>query len=115
MKNNFVLGIMILLGVWCLLYVGIKIDMWRLGYEMEELKVQRTALKKEQEHLQVRLSKLTDPQQIAQRAQRQLDLMIPQEGQVIMVSVDQSVGQTHPESSSLQLVQEFTKIGVTLP
>ncbi len=37
MRKNVLLGVMILLGVWCLLYVGVKIDMWRLGYDMEDL------------------------------------------------------------------------------
>ena len=65
MRKNVLLGVMILLGVWCLFYVGVKIDMWRLGYDMEELENRRTVLKKKQESLQVRLSELTDPQAVA--------------------------------------------------
>ena len=55
MKKNVFLGVMIMLGVWCLVYVGVKIDMWRLGYAIEDLETQRAALKKQQEGLQVRL------------------------------------------------------------
>ena len=36
-----------MLGVWCLFYVGVKMDMWRLGYEMEDLESQRMVLKKQ--------------------------------------------------------------------
>lgn len=45
MRKNVFLGVMILLGVWCLLYVGVKIDMWRLGYAIEELETQRAMFK----------------------------------------------------------------------
>jgi cell division protein FtsL len=115
MKKTVFLGVMILLGVWCLLYVGIKIDMWRLGYAIEDLETQRAALRKQQEGLQVRLSELTDPQQIAQRAEKQLGLIVPQEGQIVMVSLDTL---PHPESggdSPVRLVREFSDIPLSIP
>lgn len=115
MKKTVFLGIMIMLGAWCLLYVGIKIDMWRLGYAIEELENQRAALKKQQEGLQVRLSELTDPQRIAHRAQKQLGLIVPQEGQIVMVSLDRL---PHPESdgnSPVRLVREFSDTVLNIP
>lgn len=108
MRKNVLLGVMILLGVWCLLYVGVKIDMWRLGYDMEDLENRRTVLKKQQEILQVRLSELTDPQQIAQRAHKQLGLIVPQEGQVVMISLDTNSSSDLDESSPARLVQKFS-------
>lgn len=115
MRKNVLLGVMILLGVWCLFYVGIKIDMWRLGYDMEELDRQRTVLRKKQEMLQVRLSELTDPQQIARRAHKELQLIVPQEGQVVMISLDANVSSGADENSPARLVQKFSHSFLGLP
>ncbi len=108
MKKNALLGVMILLGVWCLFYVGVKIDMWRLGYDMEELESRRTVLKKQQEVLRVRFSELTDPQQVARRAQDELRLMLPQDGQVVMISRDIELPSESGEQSPARLVQNFS-------
>ncbi len=109
------LGVMIVLGVWCLFYVGVKIDMWRLGYDMEDLENRRTLLKKQQEKLQGRLSKLTDPQQVAKRAQTQLGLIVPQEGQVVMISLDTNSFSESDESSPARLAQKFSDTLMGLP
>ena len=115
MRKNMGLGIMILLGVWCLLYVGIKIDMWRLGYELENLENKRVVLKREQEILQVQWSRLTDPQRIARRAHDQLGLIVPQEGQIVMVSLDTMPSSDSERDSSMQLVREFSDNLLDLP
>jgi len=115
MRKNALLGIMILLGVWCLLYVGIKMDMLRLGYDIEELESRRTVLKKQQEMLQVRRSELTDPQQIARRAQDELRLIVPQEGQVVMISLDPNSSSESNNGSSLRLVRKFSDSLLGLP
>lgn len=115
MRKNALLGVMILLGVWCLLYVGIKIDMWRLGYDIEDLENRRVVLKKQQETLRVRLSELTDPQQIARRAQDELRLIVPQEGQVVMISLDTNSSSESDDPSPLRLVREFSDSLLSLP
>ncbi len=115
MRKNVLLGVMILLGVWCLFYVGIKIDMWRLGYDIEELDRQRTVLKKKQEMLRVRLSELTDPQQIAKRARKELELIVPQEGQVVMISLDTNASSNSDEHYPARLVQKFSNSFLSLP
>lgn len=115
MKKNVLLGVMIVLGVWCLLYVGVKIDMWRLGYDMEDLENQRTVLKKQQETLRGQLSALTDPQQIAKRAHKQLGLIVPQEGQVVMISVDTNSSSESDDRSPVRLVREFSNSLMSLP
>ena len=115
MKKNVFLGVMIMLGVWCLVYVGVKIDMWRLGYAIEDLETQRAALKKQQEGLQVSLSELTDPQRVAQRAHNQLGLIVPQEGQIVMVSLESL---PHPEKDGnlpVRLVREFSHRLLSIP
>ena len=115
MRKNVLLGVMILLGVWCLVYVGVQLDMWRLGYDIEELEGRRTVLKKQQEMLQVRLSELTDPQQIARRAQDELQLIVPQEGQVVMVSLAANPSTEEDSSSPLRLVRKFSDSLLGLP
>ena len=115
MKKNALFGIMIVLGVWCLAYVGVKIDMWRLGYDIEDLESRRTTLKKQQEKLHVRLSELTDPQQIARRAREELQLVIPQEGQVVMISLDTDSPLDVDENSPARLVKKFSHALVGLP
>ena len=115
MRKNALLGIMILLGVWCLVYVGVQLDMWRLGYDIEELEGRRTVLKKQQEMLQVRLSELTDPQQIARRAQDELQLIVPQEGQVVMVSLAANPSTEADNSSPLRLVRKLSDFLLGLP
>lgn len=115
MRKNVLLGMVILLGVWCLLYVGVKIDMWRLGYDMEDLEKQRTVLKKQQETLHGQLSALTDPQQIAKRAHKQLGLIVPQEGQVVMVSLDTNPSPESDTGSAVRLVRRFSDSLVSLP
>lgn len=115
MKKNVYVGLMILLGVWCLLYVGVKIDMWRLGYAIEDLETHRATLKKQQEGLQVRLSELTDPQRVAQRAQSQLGLIVPQEGQIVMVSLDTLPHSDMDELSPVRLVREYSDTLLSMP
>lgn len=115
MRKNVFLTVMILLGVWCLLYVGVKIDMWRLGYAIEELETQRATFKKQQEGLQVRLSQLTDPQRVAQRAQSQLGLIVAQEGQIVMVSLDSLPQSDSGGNSPVRLVREFSDTVASIP
>jgi cell division protein FtsL len=115
MRKNVFLTVMILLGVWCLLYVGVKIDMWRLGYAIEELETQRAAFKKQQEGLQVRLSQLTDPQRVAQRAQSQLGLIVAQEGQIVMVSLDSLPQSDSGGNFPVRLVREFSDTVASIP
>lgn len=88
MKKPVILILTMLLGVWCFIYVGINVDMWRLGYELEGLEGQRAELKRQHEALQAQISKLMDPQQIARRAAQHLGFTAPREGQVVMISLD---------------------------
>ena len=115
MRKNVFLGVMMVLGVWCLFYVGVKIDMWRLGYDLEDLENRRMVLKKQQESLQGRLSALTDPQQIALRAQKELQLIVPQEGQVVMISLDTNSASEVDEDAPARLVQKFSDSLLGLP
>lgn len=110
MKKPTALIMTVLLGALCLVYVGIKIDMWRLGYQLEEFENQRALLKRKQESLQVQISQLTDPQQIAHRAGRQLGFTPPQEGQIVMVSLDVLPSEDLGIDAPVRLVQNFVDI-----
>lgn len=115
MRKNALLGIMIVLGVWCLVYVGVQLDMWRLGYEIEELEGRRTVLKKQQAIFQVRLSELTDPQEISRRAKAELQLIVPQQGQVVLVSLASNPSTESDNNSPLRLVRKFSDSFLGLP
>jgi len=82
---------------------------------MEDLENQRTVLKKQQETLHGQLSALTDPQQIAKRAHKQLGLIVPQEGQVVMVSLDTNPSPESDPGSAVRLVRRFSDSLESLP
>ncbi|MDR4493927.1 MAG: cell division protein FtsL [Nitrospirales bacterium] len=107
MKKPVVLIMGVLLGAWCLIYVGINVDMWRLGYELEDLEAQRSVLKRQQESLQVQISKLMDPQRIAHQAEQQLGFTTPKDGQVVMVSLDALPSIETGSADPVRLVQNF--------
>ncbi|MCA9462237.1 MAG: septum formation initiator family protein [Nitrospirales bacterium] len=107
MKKPVILILTMLLGVWCFIYVGINVDMWRLGYELEGLEGQRAELKRQHEALQAQISKLMDPQQIARRAAQHLGFTAPREGQVVMISLDALPPLETGSADPVQLVQNF--------
>jgi len=75
-----------LLGL-CLVFVFVweRVDMVRLGYQIERLKQERIVLERERDELRVKLSALSAPDRIAKLASERLGLSLPQQGQVIMV------------------------------
>ncbi|HET8580593.1 MAG TPA: cell division protein FtsL [Nitrospiraceae bacterium] len=71
-----------------LLYVWERVEIVRIGYQIERLKVKKVALERERDELQVKLSALTSPERIARVATEKLGLVPPQRGQVILVNVN---------------------------
>jgi len=69
-----------------LLFVWERVDIVRVGYRVEQLKVQKIALQREQDELRVKVSALTAPDRIARAATEKLGMIPPQPGQVVMVS-----------------------------
>jgi cell division protein FtsL len=67
------------------LFVWERVDVVRLGYQIERLKVQKVLLERERDQLQVKFSALTAPERIAKVATDKLGLIPPQQGQVLMV------------------------------
>lgn len=83
-----------------LLFVWERVDIVRVGYRVEQLKIQRIALQREQDELRVKVSALTAPDRIARAATEKLGMVPPQPGQVVMVSAADpmpAVGDRPPE------------------
>lgn len=66
-------------------FVWERVDVVRLGYQIERLKTQKILLERERDQLQVKFSALTAPELIAKVATEKLGLVPPQQGQVLMV------------------------------
>ncbi|MFQ5991024.1 MAG: cell division protein FtsL [Nitrospiraceae bacterium] len=70
-----------------LLFVWERVDTVRVGYQIERLKAQEASLRREHDELRVKLSALAAPRRIAKAAIEHLDMIRPQQGQVIYVRV----------------------------
>jgi cell division protein FtsL len=66
-------------------FVWERVDVVRLGYQIERLKTQKILLERERDQLQVKYSALMAPERIAKVATEKLGLVPPQQGQVLMV------------------------------
>jgi cell division protein FtsL len=66
-------------------FVWERVDVVRLGYQIERLKSQKILLERERDQLQVKFSALMAPERIAKVATEKLGLVSPQQGQVLMV------------------------------
>ncbi len=66
-------------------FVWERVDVVRLGYQIERLKTQKILLERERDQLQVKVSALAAPERIAKVATEKLGLIPPQQGQVLMV------------------------------
>jgi cell division protein FtsL len=74
-------------GGLCLVFVFVweRVDIVRVGYHVERLKVEKVRLERERDQLRVKVSALSAPDRIAKVATERLGLAPPQNGQVIMV------------------------------
>ena len=73
------------LGGVLLFYVWGKVDVVRLGYELDTLLKKKAAVTQEHERLQARLSQLTAPERLASEAGDKLGMRLPGERQVVLV------------------------------
>ena len=78
---------LVMLGGLFLVFVFVweRVDVVRLGYQIERLKAQKVLLERERDQLQVKFSALTAPERIAKVASEKLGLIPPQQGQVFSV------------------------------
>ena len=82
----------VLLGV-CLVFMFVweRVDMVRVGYQIERLKRDKTVLERQRDELRVKFSSLSASNRIAKLATEKLGMSLPQQGQVIMVQARPSV------------------------
>lgn len=85
--------IVTVLAALCLVFAFVweRVDMVRVGYQIERLKHEKIILERERDELRVKVSALSAPDRIAKVASEKLGMVPPQQGQVIMV-------QSRPES-----------------
>jgi len=68
-------------------FVWERVDIVRVGYQVERSKAEKVLLERERDQLQVRFSSLSAPERIAKVATERLGMVQPQQGQVITVHV----------------------------
>ncbi len=68
-----------------LFYVWGKVDVVRVGYELDALLKKKAALTQEHERLQARFSQLTAPERLASEAGDKLGMKPPDARQVVLV------------------------------
>jgi cell division protein FtsL len=83
----FVILIMVLSSTF-LFYVWGKVDVVRVGYELDDLSKKKIALEQEHDRLQITYSQLTASDRIAKEATMKLNMKQPDPGQVILVLND---------------------------
>ena len=71
----------------CLVFVFVweRVDMVRMGYQIERLKREKTVLERQRDELRVKVSALSAADRIAKLATEKLGMSLPQHGQIIMV------------------------------
>ncbi len=81
----------VLVGL-CLVFVFVweRVDMVRVGYQIERLKRDKTVLERQRDELRVKFSTLSASDRIAKVATEKLGLSLPQQGQVILVQTKPS-------------------------
>ncbi len=73
------------LGMVLLFYVWGRVDVVRVGYELDVLLEKKTALEQKHDRLRIRLSQLMAPDRIAAEARKQLKMTRPAPRQVVMI------------------------------
>lgn len=71
----------------CLVFVFVweRVDVVRIGYHIERLKRDKTALERERDELRVKVAALSAADRIAKLATEKLGMGPPQQGQIIVV------------------------------
>ncbi|HEX6726523.1 MAG TPA: cell division protein FtsL [Nitrospira sp.] len=71
----------------CLVFVFVweRVDVVRIGYQIERLKRDKTVLERQRDELRVKFSALSASDRIAKLATEKLGMSQPQQGQIIVV------------------------------
>ncbi|MEY4705777.1 MAG: hypothetical protein RL042_1982 [Nitrospirota bacterium] len=94
-------------------FVWERVDVVRVGYQIERLKSQKVLLERERDQLQVKFSSLTAPERIAKVATEKLGLVPPQQGQVLMVHQSgDAPGMSFPPVEQVRVARHVATGGV---
>ena len=66
-------------------FVWERVDVVRIGYQIERLKRDKTVLERQRDELRVKFSTLSASDRIAKLATEKLGMILPQQGQIIVV------------------------------
>lgn len=92
-----------------LVFVWERVDVVRVGYQVERLKAQKVMLERERDELQVKLSALTSPERIAKVATEKLGMVPPERGQIVLVHGEaEAPARMVPENTEFKLAQNMT-------
>ena len=80
-----------------LVFVWERVDVVRVGYQIERLKRDKTALERQRDELRVKFSALSASDRVAKLAIEKLGMSLPQQGQIIVVQSEPSG--IHPSDS----------------
>jgi cell division protein FtsL len=107
-------AMMMLLGLALIfLFVWERVDVVRLGYQIERLKAQKVLLIRERDQLQVKVSVLAAPERIAKVATEKLGLVPPQQGQVFLVRQQQEAPMpASPAPEQIRVARNHQRTGV---
>ena len=102
-----------ILGGLCLIFMFVweRVDVVRLGYQIERLKTQKVLLERERDQLKVKFSALTAPERIAKVATEKLGLIPPQHGQVFMVRQQpEAPAPSSPEAEQVRVARNIQRM-----
>ncbi|MGB4069254.1 MAG: cell division protein FtsL [Nitrospira sp.] len=87
----------------CLVFVFVweRVDMVRIGYQIERLKRDKTVLERQRDELRVKFSTLSASGRIAKLATEKLGMSLPQQGQIIVVQSRPRPSGVHPSGIAL--------------
>lgn len=68
-----------------LVFVWERVDVVRIGYQIERLKRDKTSLERQRDELRVKFSALSASDRVAKLATEKLGMSLPQQGQIIVV------------------------------
>ncbi len=89
-------------------FVWERVDVVRLGYHIERLKLQKVLLERERDQLQVKFSALTAPERIAKVATDKLGMVPPQQGQVFIVHPQQGLPTSSPPLEQVRIARTMS-------
>ncbi len=84
-KRLGISSMVFLVAAFCMVYVWQRVQVIKVGYEIEALKKEKAELARENNDLQIEKSTLTSPERIESIADTDIGMRVPVSGQIVMV------------------------------